>query len=132
MVFKIGLSGHGFGSIGHGSGLVQSFSPKSVRTRIRPVKSIIFFFHFLRPLPAGSPPCAGKAPPLAVHSLQNPHPRTLETRPFAILLEKPLLAVSRQQDPTLPAKPPSHPFLQEPNPFARPHPTTKPPIHPSH
>ena len=89
MVLKIGLTDHGSGSIGHDSGLVQSFSPESVRTRIRSVKPIIFF-PCRRPLSVGSPPCAGKAPPLAVLNLQNPHPRTLETPPLVILLEKTL------------------------------------------
>ena len=49
-----------------------------------------FFFPLSSSLSVGSPPCAGKAPPLAVLNLQNPHPRTLETPPLVILLEKTL------------------------------------------
>lgn len=65
-------------STDHGSRPVWSFSPKSVRTEIRPVKPVnrinrtipskpfgtifIYLFHYYRPRSVGPPPRVGKAP----------------------------------------------------------------------
>ena len=89
-----------------------------------PSSSIFYFIflHYRRPpllekhpalqshphAPAGTPPtsCWKTPSPLPFHASRTPtHP------PPASLLEKPpLLTIPRRYDPTLPAKPPSHPL----------------------